>query len=205
MRKLLATVAALGVAAGMSTVAQANIVYNINQTSTIPEVGGELTPLSDTVSGTITTDGTIGLLQSSNILSWNLQLTDNLYPIYDNNLNPSNSGMWYDTDIGLTASATALSFNFSDPTAVFLIQGTTYGFSSGYQYFCFQANSGPCITGETIVPGYYAVDGVQATGFTGTVPLNGAPEPATWAMMLVGLGGMGAALRSRRRMATASA
>lgn len=45
--------------------AQANDnVYSINQTSTTPEVAGELSPLSDTVSGTVTTDGTIGVLQS---------------------------------------------------------------------------------------------------------------------------------------------
>jgi hypothetical protein len=33
----------------------------------------------------------------------------------------------------------------------------------------------------------------------------GVPEPATWAMMLAGFGGLGAAMRSRRRAATATA
>lgn len=37
------------------------------------------------------------------------------------------------------------------------------------------------------------------------VRLAGVPEPATWAMMLVGLGGIGAAMRSRRRYLTAVA
>lgn len=32
---------------------------------------------------------------------------------------------------------------------------------------------------------------------------GGVPEPAAWALMLVGFGGLGAALRSRRRMALA--
>jgi hypothetical protein len=34
---------------------------------------------------------------------------------------------------------------------------------------------------------------------------NTVPEPATWAMMLVGFGGMGALLRNRRRMAAVAA
>jgi len=135
MRKLSAAIAAFGFAIGTSTVAQANIVYTINQTSTTPEVPGELSPLSDTVIGTITTDGTLGVLQSSNILSYSLQLNDNLRPAYDVTLTPANSGIWYDIGNGLSATATGLSFNFSNAGAVFIIQGTTYGFSSGYQYF----------------------------------------------------------------------
>jgi hypothetical protein len=205
MQRLSAAIAALGVAVGMSTVARADIVYTIDVTSTIPEVMGELSPLSDTLSGTITTDGTIGALQSSDILSYNLELTDNLRPGYDVDLTPANSGIVEDFGNGLTASATGLSFNFSDADAVFAIQGTTYGFFSGYQYFCLQATSGPCVAGETIVPYYYSVDGVSATGLTGTLPLNGVPEPATWAMMLLGFCGLGAVMRSRRRMTTAPA
>lgn len=205
MKNVSAALAVLGLSLGLSTIAQANIVYTIDQTSTTPEVPGELSPLSDTVIGTITTDGTIGALQSSNILSYNLQLIDNYRPGYDFDLTPLNSGIWFDTGNGLSASATGLSFDFSDAGAVFIIQGTTpHGFSSGFNYFCLQATTGPCIQGETIVPDYYAVDGVSATGLTGSMPL-GAPEPSTWALMLLAFSGLGAAMRSQRRTAIARA
>ncbi len=204
MNKFSSALTLLAVVAGLSTAARANIIYSINQTSTVPEVPGELSPLSDTITGTITTNGTIGALQSSDILSYNLQVNDNLRPIYDVNLTPANSGIYMDIGNGLIGGATSLSFDFSKAGAVFVIQGTLHGFSSGFQYFCFQATSGPCATGETIVPDYYAVDGVLASGLTGTVPLNGTPEPATWAMLLLGFGGLGAVARSRRRAATVS-
>jgi hypothetical protein len=43
----------------------------------------------------------------------------------------------------------------------------------------------------------------DSTGLSATI--TAVPEPAAWAMMLVGFGGVGAAMRSRRKMAAASA
>jgi hypothetical protein len=46
------------------------------------------------------------------------------------------------------------------------------------------------------------------TGGVGNEPpgvgAGGVPEPASWAMMLIGFGGLGGALRSRRRAASAA-
>jgi hypothetical protein len=198
MKILTAAAIAFGTLTGISATAQANIVYTINQTSTTPIVPGEYSPLSDTVSGTITTDGTIGALQTGNILDYSLTLSDNIRPSLTVLLTPANSGIWFDTGNAFSASATGLSFDFSKAGAVFIIQGKTHGFGSGYQYFCFQATSGPCAAGETIVPDYYATDGVLASGLTGTVPLSAAPEPAAWAMMIGGIGGAGAMVRRRK-------
>ena len=83
-------------------------------------------------------------LQSSDILSYDLQLTnDNIRPAFDVDLTPANSGIYMDIGNGLIASSTGLSFDFSDAGAVFVIQGTTHGFSSGFQYFCLPSDVRP--------------------------------------------------------------
>jgi hypothetical protein len=61
----------------------------------------------------------------------------------------------------------------------------------------------------TLVGGSIFVDlnnGVYSPEQNITVDVNGVggvPEPATWAMLLLGMGGVGAAMRSRRRMSGA--
>ena len=54
--------------------------------------------------------------------------------------------------------------------------------------------------GQTVL---FAADTISTTGVTGTVaggPLaGGVPEPATWAMMILGMGMVGMGLRLRRR------
>ena len=53
-----------------------------------------------------------------------------------------------------------------------------------------------------VTPSDIAVSGET---FGGTISvLSAAPEPAAWALMMIGVGGMGAVLRSRRRAATAA-
>jgi hypothetical protein len=193
-----------------------DIVYSIDQSGTTPIVSGEDSPLSVTETGTITTNGTIGVLTQSDIVSWNLTLTDKGNPAYDVTLNNSNSGISSFSGNGLTASATALSFNYSDAGADFGIQGFKYGFSSGYQYVCFSASAGSCAAGDTIVPYYYATDGVQVA-LTGIQNLGGgggggttttsAPEidPACAMGGLTLLLGVLAVVRGRRAIRPAGA
>jgi hypothetical protein len=49
----------------------------------------------------------------------------------------------------------------------------------------------------------YLITNVGAASGTGALvtTFNGVPEPATWAMMLLGMGGIGALMRSRRKQA----
>ena len=37
------------------------------------------------------------------------------------------------------------------------------------------------------------------TSFNGTYTISAVPEPVTWAMMLIGFGGLGAVMRTQRR------
>jgi hypothetical protein len=176
----------------------ANIVYSVDTTITSSNPTGN--PLqTDTVVGTITTDGKIGVIAPADIISWNLDLIDGLNSANDLDLTTTNSALVEDTGSTLSATATALSFNYSG-TGEFLIQGTAHGAFSGYSYFCF-STGGACLAGETIAPQSVFVDGVVATGAAapiGNQPLNNsAPEPSTWGLMLTGLLGLGGGLRRR--------
>jgi hypothetical protein len=52
-------------------------------------------------------------------------------------------------------------------------------------------------------PGFGGFSSLLSNGNTVTGGGNTVPEPATWGLMLVGFGAIGAALRSRRRVAMA--
>jgi hypothetical protein len=171
----------------------ANTVYPINLSVTTSNPTGNPAQ-SDTITGSITTDGTIGTLASSNILGWNLNLFDNLNSAYDYDLTPSNSSLVEDTGSALSATSTGLYFDYSG-AGEFLIQANAPGAYSGYHYFCF-STGGACLTGETIAPDYIYTDGVVLTGTSapvGTQPLNSGstasttPEPVSLSLMSVGL------------------
>ena len=108
------------------------------------------------------------------------------------------SGTWDVYDVTLTGLSSAM-----------LNAGSTYvltlgnaGDSLGDTFVAWDVNSGPASCG-------FAVAGVDAGACTGEAgeafALSSAPEPATWALMLAGFAGLGAASRLRRRLAAASA
>jgi hypothetical protein len=180
-----------------------DIVYNINTTITSANPTGN--PLqSDSVVGTLTTDGTIGVLTPTDIVSWDLDLNDGLNSANDFELTTTDSTLVEDTGSALSATATGLSFDFSG-AGEFLIQANNPGPFSGFSYFCF-STGGACLAGETIAPQEVFVDGVVATGDAAPVgnqpldqtpPTGVTPEPGTFGLMLTGLLGLSGTVRRK--------
>ncbi len=190
-----------------SAVAHASdITYTINTTITSANPTGNPSQ-SNTVVGTLTTDGTIGVLASSNIISWDLDLIDNLNSGNDFELSATDSALVEDTGSALSATATGLSFNFAG-SGEFLIQGTANGAFSGFNYFCFSTGSA-CLAGETISPQFIFDDGTVLTGMAAPVgmqpldqtppapPTGVVPEPSTYGLVLTGLLGLSGSLKRK--------
>jgi hypothetical protein len=118
--------------------AAADIIYDVNRTV---ELGS--------VTGTITTDGTIGTLATNNIASWNLTLNGPGASPF--NLTNLNSGVQV-TGNDLSATATNLSFNFSGPSGFLLFQLGAPPFGNSQSYYCDATDASICLIGETVAP-----------------------------------------------------
>ena len=184
--KLLAT-AAVTIAAGTAVPANA-ATYLLNYT-----IG------SGNVTGSITTDGVLGSLSASDISAFDLLLNDGVgtFDITNSNAAVGISGNT------LTATSTGLSFNFSG-SGYALFQAPNLG--SSMTFFCLEAgsactgtNSGSTVDVHSVFPG-------QHISQEGTVQFasvkSAVPEPATWAMMLMGFGAIGFAMRRRQKLTT---
>jgi hypothetical protein len=148
-----------------------DITYTVDQT-----VG------SGSVTGFITTDGTIGTLDATNLVAWNLLL--------DDGTNTTNvvSGTSSVGDVGddLTASPTALMFNFSGADYGYFYFNGTPPSSDGQ--LCYSA-SPTCFfyTGT----GFWGVGGdghVYTIESGNQIIATATPEPGTSVLMLIGMG-----------------
>jgi hypothetical protein len=161
----------------------APITYNVDQT-----IG------TGSVTGSIVTDGVLGVLGSGDITGWNLHLNSGAATF---DLNSTNSYLGGGGVV--TATSQELTYDFSRNYFGFFINGTEGSFSlTGW---CLQSSKGQCtysgVSGETVgVNDMYGTE--QFRGMAGTQVIASVPEPETYGMMLVGLGMLGFVGRRRR-------
>jgi hypothetical protein len=151
------------------------------------------------VTGQITTVGIIGALQTNDVTDWNLSLTSGPSTIV---LTESNSSFWV-LGSNLTATTTGLFWNFDAPAwnwAGFSFPFTTF---SQLTFLCFNGAAGDC-------DGYQSEVGIAILDNRGELSVGlgpvqiaegvvqiaeariaAAPEPSTWAMLLIGFAALG--------------
>jgi hypothetical protein len=155
----------------------------------------------ETVVGTITTNGKLGVLTVSDIVDWNLTLPSPL------TLTPANSAVELSGD-HLTATPTALLFDYTDafPADYKLYFYSTGGVLQGwvtYATYGFNFQIGACDVGSICFGGakeFRSGVGVIAGTADGTTPL-----PAALPLFATGLGALGLLGWRRKRKAQAAA
>jgi hypothetical protein len=155
--------------AGVLPAAADVIIYNVNRTVVL-----------GSVTGTITTDGTIGTLATNDITSWNLTLNGPTAPPF--NLTNLNSGVEI---IGndLSADATNLYFDFSGPSGFLLFQSGAPPFGNSQAYYCAAPDTDTCLKGETVAPtgsfnpGFQNNSDISGVQIIGTDPPAAVPGP----------------------------
>jgi hypothetical protein len=178
--------AAIAIACAATATAADAAVFDINRT-----IG------AGSVVGTVTTDGTTGVLSTGNITAWSLTLDDGVSSF----LLTDGNGEVLVLGSALSATATELLFDFAQ-FGVALFQNPSIG--SSVNYWCVEGPSSGCTffgiaNGAAEVVATLAGDvGVVQSGqvVIGTTDAVGVPAPA--AMALFGLGLLGLAAARRR-------
>jgi len=154
--------------------------------------------LSYAARGTITTNGTVGILGQSDVTGWNLVVSagdvsrtltqaNSEFNLSGRALEASSSRLTFDFDNPAEA-ATAISFN-DWSTSTFLCLSAPGQFSCGDPEKAIAIGVGDDFW-------FTEVSGVVTVG---TAAVAAVPETSTWGMMLAGFGMLGAGLRGRRR------
>ena len=154
-----------------------------------------------TINLSITTDGTIGVLRDANILDWTFVLTKGgLTDTAYGPLSGANSTFTISGD-AFSATATDLTFDFSTAFTRVVLQRPHVASGS---LWCLMGTFPNCYSGR-------AGEGLRVgrlntnmsdqsyTGVQTIASLSAVPEPATWAMMIIGFGAVGSLVRAHRR------
>jgi hypothetical protein len=170
----------------------ADITYTVD-ISASPE---NISSGTDTVTGTITTDGTIGALVTSDIVSYSLEVTNSFATFPLSNTIGGTLDIQNAND-DLNATASALTFNFSDTSAsTYLYINGIGAAGSGSLGFYDEAYVTPPASGEIQIGTYGNEDTevyLTGTSYTlGTVPaVSATPLPAALPLFGTALGMMG--------------
>jgi len=181
LRSRLVACAAFAIA-GLAASAVHATVYDVN-----------LAVGAGSIKGTITTDGTLGVLHF-NITGFDLMVSDGTYS-YD-----MNQGQYAQAGDEMTATKQGLFFNFADTHFgdefnPLWLPGAYVTFNNSYFGQAYPSSIQLEVNGHPTQTQYETGNFEFATA--------SVPEPATWALTLLGFAAVGAALRRGLRVAMA--
>ena len=157
--------------------------------------------------GSITTDGTLGVLSSANLSAWTLTING----MGASDVLTEGNSNFFVGGAKLTADANHIYFDFThdDTNPAYVLVQRSFG--TGGHYAC-GSNATyaltPCLEGTSAVPVTYndpSASFGHPAGSTIIASTAAVPEPATWAMMILGLGTVGLAMRRRQPVAVSFA
>ncbi len=178
------TVSFIAVALVGTAANAAPTIYNINQNIGL-----------GSVIGTIKTNGTVGSLTQSDVLGFDLTVNGLGASV---NLTQENS-ILINQGSNFSATTDNLLFDYSGPSGFLLFQQEKFG--TGMKYYCNSSVADTCFQGASAIPEAFNDPSAQVEARVGQQIIGSVagavPEPATWALMILGFGAVGCAMRRR--------